>query len=116
MTIFTRALNFPLSPSIGERVKSRVRSAVEPVGSRVTIVTARLEDINASRGGIDKRCRLVARLRKSAAVMAEATDADLYVAIDRAAARLRRALVEDTRRHVTRDRRHRPSWPTLVGA
>jgi ribosome-associated translation inhibitor RaiA len=116
MMIRTRALDFPLTPSIRERVESRIKSAVEPVGDRVMVVTARLEDVNASRGGIDKRCRFVAGLRRTGIVAAQATDIDLYVAIDRAAARLRGAVVKATRRQVARDRRRRPSRPMLVGA
>jgi ribosome-associated translation inhibitor RaiA len=116
MMIVTRALDFSLTPAIRERVESRVRSAMEPVSGRVMIVTARLRDINASRGGVDKRCRLVAGLRKSGVVIAEATDVDLYAAIDRAAGRLRRAVVEATRRQVARDRRIRPRRPVLAVA
>jgi ribosome-associated translation inhibitor RaiA len=116
MMIRTRALDFPLTPSIRERVESRIKSAVKPVGDRVIVVTARLEDVNASRGGIDKRCRFVAGLRKTGIVAAEATDIDLYAAIDRAAARLRRAVLTATRRQVSRDRRRRLSRAMLVGA
>jgi ribosome-associated translation inhibitor RaiA len=116
MMIRTRAPDFSLTPFIRERVESRVKSAVEPVGDRVIIVTARLEDVNASRGGIDKRCRFVAGLRKTGIVAAEATDIDLYAAIDRAAARLRRAVLTATRRQVSRDRRRRLSRAMLVGA
>jgi ribosome-associated translation inhibitor RaiA len=116
MMIRTRALDFSLTPPIRKRVESRIKSAVKPVAGRVAIVTARLEDVNATRGGIDKRCRFVAGLRRTGIVTVQATDTDLYAAIDRAAARLRRAVVEATRRQVARDRRHRPSRPVLVGA
>jgi putative sigma-54 modulation protein len=116
MIVSTRALDFPLTTPIRHRVESRVRSATEPVNGRVVIVTARLEDINADRGGADKRCRLFAGLRKSGVVIAEATDVDLYAAIDRAAARLRRALVEATKRQVARDRRHHPRRRMPVAA
>ena len=115
MMIVTRALGFSVTAPIRERVESRFRSASGPSDGRVMIVTARLEDVNADSGGIDKRCRLVAGLRESGVVIAEATDADLYVAIDRAASRLRRAAVEATRRQVARDRRHPLGRRVLAG-
>jgi ribosome-associated translation inhibitor RaiA len=67
-------------------------------------VTARLEDINADRGGIDKRCRLVAALRRRGVVVAEATHADLYAAVDEAAARIRRSATRAVTRRTPRER------------
>jgi len=52
----------------------------------------RLSDINGPRGGLDKRCGIEIRLKGASAVAIEDTEADLYVAIDRAAERAGRTL------------------------
>ena len=41
MMIHTRALDFPLTPSIRERVESRIKSAGRPDGGRAIVVTPR---------------------------------------------------------------------------
>ena len=53
----------------------------------------RLSDINGPRGGRDKRCRIQVPFPGTRNVVIEDTEADLYVAIDRAAERAERAVV-----------------------
>jgi ribosome-associated translation inhibitor RaiA len=104
MFIDTRAIGFDLTGSILRHVESRVEAALGPVARWVLTVTARLEDVNADRGGIDKRCSLVVALRRRGVVVAEATDGDLYAAVDEAAGRARRAVTRAVKRHAARDR------------
>jgi ribosome-associated translation inhibitor RaiA len=106
MLIETRAIGFPLTDAIRRHVEARVESALGPVAGWVMGVTARVEDVNADRGGIDKRCGLVASLRGGrGAVVAEALNADLYAAVDDAAGRLRRSAVRVVTRPMARERR-----------
>ena len=105
MFIDTRAIDFPLTDAILRHVESRVESALGPVARWVMTVTARLEDVNAVRGGVDKRCRLVAALRRRGVVVAEATDADLYAAVDEAGSRIRRSALRAVTRRVPRERK-----------
>ena len=105
MLIDTRAIGFRLTDAIRRHVESRVESALAPVAEWVINVTARVEDVNADRGGIDKRCGLVASLRGRGVVVAEVLDADLYVAVDEAAGRLRRAAVRAVSRPMARERK-----------
>ena len=105
MLIDTRAIDFPVTDAIRAQVESHVRSALAPVRRRVLAVTARLEDVNANRGGVDKRCRLVAAFRHHDPVVVEATDADLYTAIDAAARRCRRAALRAIKRPLARQRK-----------
>src|SRR5687768_14501242 len=107
MLVDTRAIGFALTDAIHSHVESRVEAALGPVAPWVLNVTARVEDVNAERGGIDKRCWLVTSLRGHGVAVAEAIDADLYAAVDEAAARLRRSAVRAVKRHAGRERKHR---------
>jgi ribosome-associated translation inhibitor RaiA len=104
MLIETRAMGFALTDAIQRHVESRVESALGPVSAWVLNVTARVEDVNADRGGIDKRCGLVASLRGRGVAVAGAVNADLYAAVDEAAARLRRSAVRAVKRRTGRER------------
>jgi putative sigma-54 modulation protein len=55
-------------------------------------VVMRLADENGPRGGLDKRCTIRAHLPGTPPVVIEQQEADLYVAIDRAADRAARAV------------------------
>jgi ribosome-associated translation inhibitor RaiA len=87
-----------------------VESALGPFSKWVLKATVRLEDVNADRGGDDKRCSIVVAMRRHGAVIAEATNFDLYSAVDEAASRIRRSVKRATKRHRSRDRygRQRP--------
>ena len=114
MVIETRATDFTLTDALRAHAESRVKSALRPVLGWVTGVTARLADVNADRGGVDKQCRLVATLRHRGTVVVEATDADLYAAVDAAASRLRRSAVRVVRRPTARDRQDPQRPGTLL--
>jgi ribosome-associated translation inhibitor RaiA len=116
MLIDTRAIDFPMTGAILRHVEHRVESALGPLARAVLKVTARLEDVNAGRGGIDKRCGLTVALRRHGVVVARATDFDLYVAVDRAARRARRLVLRALRQHVRRQRGDRQRPGALVGA
>ena len=103
--IDTRAIGFPLTDAILRHVEARVDAALGPFSRWVLKVTVRLEDVNANRGGDDKRCSMVVALRRHGVEIAEATNADLYTAVDEAASRIRRSVRRVTKRHLSRDRR-----------
>jgi ribosome-associated translation inhibitor RaiA len=105
MFVDVRAMGFRLTEAIGAHVESRVTSAVRALARGVLGVTARLEDVNADRGGVDKRCTLVASVRGRRTVAVEAVDRDLYVAVDKATHRMRRMALRLLRRRVGRERR-----------
>ena len=105
MFIDTRAMGFPLTDAIVRHVESRMESALGAFSRWVLKVTVRLDDVNADRGGIDKRCSVVVALRRHGVEVAEATDADLYAAVDEAASRIRRSVARSAKRHLSRERR-----------
>jgi hypothetical protein len=72
---------------------------------RIRRVAVYLVDLNGPKGGVDKRCRLVARLLRSRVVTVEDRDGELTALIDRAADRLGRCVRRELeRRHAVRTR------------
>ena len=60
MSIDTRAIGFALTDAIVRHVEARLESALGPFARRILKVTVRLDDVNGSRGGVDKRCSALA--------------------------------------------------------
>lgn len=62
------------------------------IAAAIGRVIVRFSDTNGHRGGVDKRCQIDVGLRPSGSVRSEDTDADLGVAVNRAADRVARAV------------------------
>ena len=114
MVIDTRGIGFVPTNAILRHVESRATSALRAFSNRVLKATVRLEDVNADHGGVDKRCRLVVALRRRRMEVAEATDADLYRAIDLAFGKLHRAVSRVIQRSSSRERKDRQRPGALV--
>lgn len=105
MFIDTRAMEFALTDAIVSHVEARVEQALGAMARWVLRVTVRLEDVNADRGGVDKRCSIVVAIRRRGVIVVEGTDENLYVAVDKAASRARRTAMRTVSRHLARERR-----------
>jgi ribosomal subunit interface protein len=105
MLIETKALGFSLTEAIQRHAELRIETALGPFAQAVVGVTVRLRDVNANRCGVDKRCSVVVTLRRRGMITAEETHADLYVAIDTVAQRLRRAVKRAVKRRLTKERK-----------
>jgi len=116
MLIDTRAIGFALTRGILSHVKSRLEIALAPFARNVLRATVRLEDVNANRGGVDKRCSAVVALRRRGVVVARATHEDMYVSVDDVATRLRRSVKRAVKRRITRQRKGPQRPGTLVTA
>lgn len=92
MQIAIQARGLRLTEGIRTQAERRVRLALGSASGRVHSVVMRLADENGPRGGVDKRCTIRANLRGGPPVIIEHQEADLYVAIDRAADRAGRAV------------------------
>jgi ribosome hibernation promoting factor len=92
LTISVRGYGIDVSPDVGGLVERRLSFALSRFGPRVRAVSVRLVDLNGPRGGIDKKCSIEARLVPRGSVRVEDTDSELPAAVDRAAARLGRAV------------------------
>ena len=92
MQIDIKARGFWLTEGLRTQAERRVRFALGATSGRVRRVVMRLADENGPRGGLDKRCTIRASLPGAPPVIIEQHEADLYVAIDRAADRAARAV------------------------
>lgn len=80
--------------AVRERVERRLGFALARFGDRVGRVAVHLADVNGPRGGVDRRCRIVADVPGpgAAPVVVEEAGDDLNAVIDRAAERVGRAV------------------------
>ncbi|SDE07926.1 HPF/RaiA family ribosome-associated protein [Aquimonas voraii] len=92
MQIDTHTHGFELTPGLSEHLRRRLRFALGRIGASVQRVVVRLSDINADRGGVDKRCRLQLQMPGRPDVVVEDTRSDLYAAIGSAVERAARTL------------------------
>ncbi len=108
MQIEIHASGLTLTDLLRERLQMRLTAALRPFVQSVTRVSARLTDVNAARGGIDKRCRLVATVPGHKPVVVDAMHDDTFTSIDRAADRFRRALSRTFSRTLSRTLSRKP--------
>ncbi len=111
MQVDIQCRGFELTGSLREHVRKRLACNLPAGETAIQRVTVRLSDINGPRGGEDKRCHIALRLKGLPHLVIEDTEADLYVAIDRAAERAGRTLA----RRLARQLRPAPGFPALAG-
>ena len=92
MQIQIRARHVAVTEALHAHVERRLGFALARFGARIGRVLVRFSDPNGHRGGVDKRCQIDVGLRPSGRVRGEDTDADLGVAVNRAADRVARAV------------------------
>jgi ribosome-associated translation inhibitor RaiA len=71
-----------------EYVRLRIVSVFDHLARQTDAVAVSLGDAPDRHGGVDTKCRMLARLRPSGAVQVEEVSSSLYAAIDRAAEKL----------------------------
>ena len=92
MQMDIQSQGFTLTNGLRDYVMKNLAYGLSHGDAAITRVTVRLSDINGPRGGADKRCLIEVRLKAAPTVVIEDTEADLYVAIDRATTRASRTL------------------------
>lgn len=111
MHINIQARGFALTNGLREHAERRLQFALGWADEHLRQVSVRLSDENGPRGGEDKRCRIQITFRGAPSVVISDIEADLYVAIDRAADRAGRSVA----RRLERQRDYRQcSAPTVV--
>ena len=92
MQVNVHGRNIEVTADLIAHVERRLGFALVRFGRRIARVAVRLLDVNGPRGGVDKRCCVDVSLIPVGKVYMEDADADLYVAVDRAADRVGRAV------------------------
>jgi putative sigma-54 modulation protein len=91
MQIEIRSAKVEITPAHRDLVRRRASFALSRLKPRVERVDVRFEDVNGTRGGVDKQCRVLVTLSRGPATVVEDRDADLPTLIDRTLARAGRA-------------------------
>jgi len=97
MRIDIQARGFDLTEGLRERTERRLLFALSWASQDVRAASDRLPDINGPRGGNDKHYCIEIRL-PGIQVVIEDTEADLYLAIDRAVDRTERTVAHRLKR------------------
>ena len=105
MRIFLCKRLAALDPAMIEHVERRLGFALGRFGGRIERVSVCLEDANGHRGGVDKLCRLVCRLRPRGELILEEHALDLTTAIDLGSDRLAGMVARELERRRTTRRR-----------
>ncbi|MDO9392748.1 MAG: ribosome-associated translation inhibitor RaiA [Methylotenera sp.] len=100
---------FSITEGIRHYTTQRMQFALDRNDGQIIHARVSLADINGPRGGIDKRCQINLALVGQNNIVIEDTEADLYVAIDRASGRCERTLV----RRLERLRQHSHDSATI---
>ncbi len=98
MQVEIHAHGFVLTEDLRAHVGQRLQFALNRFQERVVRVAVHLSDSNGPRGGVDQHCHLQLRLRGLPDIVVKDTEADIHVAVDRAAQRAGRTLGRHLRR------------------
>jgi putative sigma-54 modulation protein len=88
MEVEIRSQNLHLDEETESHVERRMNFALEQFNSWITRVQVHLEDVNGSRRGVDKQCRILVNIKGGKTIKVEDLDADMIAAVNRAADRL----------------------------
>ena len=111
-----------LTPESSAYAKRRLLFALSRFDSRITSVVLTVEDTNGPRGGVDKRCQLLLKLKRSQDIIVSDIDEDIGKCIARVADRAGRAVTRQLKKKRIRRSVRRgmplglndevnPSWP-----
>lgn len=98
MRINIQARGFELTEGLRQHTERRLQFAIDWASDEVRTVKVRFSDINGPRGGHDKCCTILIPIAGQRDVVIKDIEADLYVAIDRAADRVERTLARKLER------------------
>ena len=92
MELDIRGIHIPLTDGLKTHIEDKFNHALGRFDRRIKDVTIRLEELNGPKGGVDKFCKVHAHIVPTEHLIIEEKDVDLYVAIDRAASRLKQVM------------------------
>ena len=92
MRVSIRPRNMTADESLRSRIDQCLKTTLDPVRGYLEGVDVYLTDVNGTRGGLDKHCRVVARVPASRPVVASYTGQDPVAVVAWAAATCRRSV------------------------
>lgn len=95
---YIRSVDGVLTPADREYLRHKLGHKLGKFAPAVQRVSARVEDVNGTRGGIDKRCRIKVVMTGLPTVVAEDHHESLKGAMDSALARMERTVRRATER------------------
>ena len=81
-----------LDEKTNDTMKRRLRFALGRFGDSINEVTVRLADLNGPKGGVDKECLIVVKLRKGGDVIVQGSGKDYTATLNYCADRIGRAV------------------------
>jgi ribosomal subunit interface protein len=113
MNIRYHAFGFELTNALRQYLEEHIPRGLRHFAPHIVSATVRLDDVNGTHGGADKRCSIVVALARRGAIVARAVHADMYAAIDQAADRIRVAARRAVSRRNPRESKggRFPAWP-----
>ena len=101
-----------LSNHAVNKAKARANASFARFGFNIKSIEIKVQDVNGPRGGVDKACRVLVKLRKLKDVAVTVNDETLANAIPSAIFRAARSVGRVVNRRVVRDggRGTKPSW------
>lgn len=78
----------PHPATLPDHIERRLRFALARFGGRVEKVIVFLHDHNGPKGGVDKVCRILAKVQGCGVIVATVADSEWKAAVDRAATRI----------------------------
>lgn len=87
MRTVIRTRGFELTTTLRDHVEKKLAASLGHLADEIRQVRVQLGDTNGPRGGVDKTCQLVVTVIGQPTVVVLDTQADLYLAIDRATRR-----------------------------
>lgn len=94
MRIDLQCEGFEAPSKLREYIARRMRFAIGRFRDQIRWARVKVADVNGPRGGVDKRCVVQLRLRHCPDVVFSITEVEAHSAVDRAADRVARVLVQ----------------------
>ena len=110
MKIGIQCRGFSLTSAIAGHVRKRLGFLLGRGLNRLRRVDVTMSDLNGPRGGVDKRCLIKVSIDGLRPVVVEDIQADLYMAIDRAASRASRTVIRRIALDSSRRRAEAQRW------
>lgn len=99
MKITIKAHQLQLDQETSTSMERRLRFALGRFGSSINRVNVRLTDLNGLKGGIDKECLIVVKLRKGGEVVVQGSGKDCSETLNYCADRIGRAVDRELTRY-----------------